>query len=36
MPHASTEDPLVEPPAIGLFAELGWFTRDWTPHQTQS
>jgi beta-galactosidase len=26
MPHAHTEDPLVEPPAIGLFAELGWTT----------
>jgi hypothetical protein len=24
MPHAGTEDQLVEPPAIGLFAELGW------------
>jgi len=23
MPHAYTEDQLVEPPAIGLFAELG-------------
>jgi hypothetical protein len=22
--HAYTEDQLVEPPAIGLFAELGW------------
>ena len=26
MPHASTEDQLVEQPAIGLFAELGWTT----------
>ena len=26
MPHASTEDQLVEQPAIGLFAELGWPT----------
>ena len=26
MPHACTEDQLVEQPAIGLFAELGWFT----------
>ena len=24
MPHANTEDQLVEQPAIGLFAELGW------------
>jgi hypothetical protein len=24
MSHAYTEDQLVEPPAIGLFAELGW------------
>ena len=24
MPHASTEDQLVEQPAIGWFAELGW------------
>jgi len=24
MPHAYTEDLLVEQPAIGLFAELGW------------
>ena len=24
--HAYTEDPLVEQPAIGLFAELGWTT----------
>ncbi len=24
--HAYTEDQLVEPPAIGLFAELGWQT----------
>jgi hypothetical protein len=23
-PHAYTEDQLVEQPAIGLFAELGW------------
>lgn len=23
-PHACTEDQLVEQPAIGLFAELGW------------
>lgn len=26
MPHAYTEDKLVEQPAIGLFAELGWST----------
>lgn len=26
MPHAYTEDQLVEQPAIGLFAELGWGT----------
>jgi len=26
MPHAYTEDRLVEQPAIGLFAELGWTT----------
>src|SRR6266576_7223191 len=26
MPHAYTEDHLVEQPAIGLFAELGWQT----------
>ena len=26
MPHAYTEDQLVEQPAIGLFAELGWTT----------
>ena len=26
MPHAYTEDQLVEQPAIGLFAELGWVT----------
>ena len=26
MPHAYTEDQLVEQPAIGLFAELGWKT----------
>ena len=25
-PHAYTEDQLVEQPAIGLFAELGWQT----------
>jgi hypothetical protein len=24
MPHAYTEDQLVEQPAIGSFAELGW------------
>ena len=24
MPHAYTEDQLVEQPAIGLFAKLGW------------
>jgi len=24
MPHAYTEEQLVEEPAIGLFAELGW------------
>lgn len=24
MPHAYIEDQLVEQPAIGLFAELGW------------
>lgn len=26
MPHASTEDELVEQPAIGLFEDLGWET----------
>ncbi|HZR16860.1 MAG TPA: hypothetical protein VFE51_05990 [Verrucomicrobiae bacterium] len=26
MPHAYTEDQLVERPVIGLFAELGWAT----------
>ncbi len=26
MPHAYTEDQLVEQPAIGLFAEFGWAT----------
>ena len=26
MPHAYTEDQLVEQPAIGLFGELGWAT----------
>jgi type I restriction enzyme, R subunit len=26
MSHAFTEDQLVEQPAIGLFAELGWQT----------
>ena len=26
MPHAYTEEQLVEQPAIGLFAELGWQT----------
>jgi hypothetical protein len=26
MPHAYTEDQLVEQPAIGLFGELGWQT----------
>jgi hypothetical protein len=26
MPHAYTEDQLVEQPAIGLFTELGWTT----------
>jgi type I restriction enzyme R subunit len=26
MPHAYTEDQLVEQPAIGLFAEFGWQT----------
>ncbi|MEI7899752.1 MAG: type I restriction endonuclease, partial [bacterium] len=26
MPHPYTEDQLVEQPAIGLFAELGWVT----------
>ena len=26
MPYAYTEDQLVEQPAIGLFAELGWST----------
>src|SRR4051812_36856585 len=26
MPHAYSEDQLVEQPAIGLFAELGWTT----------
>ena len=27
MPHAYTEDQLVEQPAFGLFVELGWQTR---------
>ena len=27
MPHAYTADQLVEQPAIGLFAELGWHHR---------
>ena len=31
MPHAYTEDQLVEQPAIGLFAELGWQARDYVP-----
>jgi len=26
MPHAYTEEQLVEQPAIGLFAQLGWTT----------
>jgi len=26
MPHAYTEDQLVEQPGIGLLAELGWTT----------
>jgi len=26
MPHAYTEDQLIEQPAIGLFADLGWLT----------
>jgi type I restriction enzyme, R subunit len=26
MPHAYTEDQLVEQPTIGLFTELGWHT----------
>jgi hypothetical protein len=26
IPHAHTEDQLVEQPAIGLFAKLGWQT----------
>ena len=26
MPHPYTEDQLIEQPAIGLFAELGWTT----------
>lgn len=26
MPHAYSKDQLVEQPAIGLFAELGWIT----------
>ena len=26
MPHAYSEDQLVEQPAIGLFSELGWQT----------
>jgi type I restriction enzyme R subunit len=26
MPHAYTEDQLVEQPAVGLFAGLGWQT----------
>jgi type I restriction enzyme R subunit len=28
MPHAYTEDQLVEQPAIGLFAELGWIVAE--------
>jgi type I restriction enzyme R subunit len=26
MPHAYSEDQLVEHPALGLFAEIGWQT----------
>ncbi len=33
MPHAYTEDQLVEQPVIGLFAELDWQTvRYFVPH----
>lgn len=32
MPHAYTEDQLVEQPAIGLFAELGWTIAFGNPH----
>ncbi len=31
MPHAYTEDQLVEQPAIGLFAELGYKAREVAP-----
>jgi type I restriction enzyme R subunit len=33
MPHAYTEDQLVEQPAIGLFAELGWQVALPHPHR---
>jgi len=32
MPHAYTEDQLVEQPAIGLFAEFGWNVAGPPPH----
>jgi len=32
MPHAYTEDQLVEQSAIGLFAELGWTIAFGNPH----
>ena len=37
MPHAYTEDQLVEQPAIGLFAELGYMTapQDKNPCRTR-
>lgn len=32
MPHTYTEDQLVEQPAIGLFAKLGWYVALPRPH----
>ncbi len=32
MPHAYTEDQLVEQPSIGLFAELGWAVAEPPPN----